>query len=50
MGGEAFGPLKVLCPSVGECEGIEVGAGEWLRKHPSRRRRKGEGIGGIGGF
>jgi hypothetical protein len=26
MGGEALGPVKVLCPSVGECQGQEVGA------------------------
>jgi hypothetical protein len=27
MGGEALGPLKVLCPSIGECRGQEVGVG-----------------------
>ena len=27
MGGEALGPVKVLCPSVGECLGQEAGAG-----------------------
>ena len=25
MGGEALGPVKVLCPSVGECQGQEAG-------------------------
>jgi hypothetical protein len=25
MGGEALGLVKVLCPSVGECQGQEVG-------------------------
>jgi hypothetical protein len=25
MGGEALGPVKVLCPSVRECQGQEVG-------------------------
>jgi hypothetical protein len=25
MGGEALGPLKVLCPSIGECLVQEVG-------------------------
>jgi hypothetical protein len=25
MGGEAFGPVKALCPSIGECQGQEVG-------------------------
>jgi hypothetical protein len=28
MGGEALGPVKVLCPSIGECQGQEVGVGE----------------------
>jgi hypothetical protein len=27
MGGEALGPVKVLCPSVGECLGQGVGVG-----------------------
>jgi hypothetical protein len=27
MGGETLGPVKVLCPSVGECQGQEVGVG-----------------------
>jgi hypothetical protein len=27
MGGEALGPVKVLCPSIGECQGQEAGAG-----------------------
>jgi hypothetical protein len=27
MGGEALGPLKVLCPSIGECQDQEAGAG-----------------------
>jgi hypothetical protein len=25
MGGEAFGPVKVLCPNIGECQGQEAG-------------------------
>ena len=25
--GEALGPMKALCPSVGECQGQEVGVG-----------------------
>jgi hypothetical protein len=24
MGGETLGPVKVLCPSIGECQGQEV--------------------------
>jgi hypothetical protein len=27
MGGEALGPMKALCPSVGECQGQEAGVG-----------------------
>ena len=27
MGGEALGPVKVLCSSVGECQGQEAGVG-----------------------
>jgi hypothetical protein len=27
MGGEALGPVKVLCPSIGECQYREVGVG-----------------------
>jgi hypothetical protein len=27
MGGEALGPVKVLCPSIGECLGKEMGVG-----------------------
>jgi hypothetical protein len=27
MGGKALGPLKVLCPSTGECQGQEAGVG-----------------------
>jgi hypothetical protein len=27
MGGEALGPVKALCPSVGECQGQEAGVG-----------------------
>jgi hypothetical protein len=27
MGGEALGSMKVLCPSIGACQGQEVGVG-----------------------
>jgi hypothetical protein len=27
MGGEALGLEKILCPSIGECQGQEVGVG-----------------------
>jgi hypothetical protein len=41
MRGEALGPVKVLCPSIGECQGQKVGVGGLV----SRGREK-----GIGGF
>jgi hypothetical protein len=39
MGGEALDPVKVLCPSTGECQGQEVGMGGLVS------RGRGEGIG-----
>ena len=30
MGGEALGPVKARCTSVGECQGGEVGVGGWV--------------------
>jgi hypothetical protein len=27
MGGEALGPVKVLCSSIGECQGQKAGVG-----------------------
>jgi hypothetical protein len=39
MGGEALGPEKALCPSVGECQDREVGMGGLV----SRRRKNGIG-------
>ena len=41
MGGEALGPEKAQCPSVGECQGGETGVGGLV----SRGSEK-----GIGGF
>ena len=41
MGGEALGPVKALCPSVGECQGQEAGVGRLV----SRGREE-----GVGGF
>jgi hypothetical protein len=40
MGGEALGPVKVLCPSIGECQGQEAGAGGLV----SRGSREGIGV------
>ena len=41
MGGEALGPVKALCPSVGDCQDRGTGMGGLL----NRGRRD-----GIGGF
>jgi hypothetical protein len=43
MGGEALGPVKVLCPSIGECKGQKAG----MSGLGSRERV--EGIGYFGG-
>jgi hypothetical protein len=40
MGGEALGPVKALCPSVGECQGQEARVGEWVMEHPHRNRER----------
>jgi hypothetical protein len=45
MGGEAFGPVKVLCPSIGECQGQEAGVGGLV----SRGRGEGGGDRGFSG-
>jgi hypothetical protein len=39
MGGEALGLVEVLCPSIWECQGQEVGVGGL------GSRERGEGIG-----
>jgi hypothetical protein len=41
VGGEDLGPVKVLCPSIGECQGQEAGEGGLVNKG------RGEGIGGF---
>ena len=50
MGGEALGPEKALCPSVGECQGQEAGVGglgsrgggrEWGREISEGKSGKG---------
>ena len=45
MRGEAFGPVKALCPSVGECQGQEAGVGGL----GSRGRGERIGRGAFGG-
>ena len=41
MGGEAFGLVKALCPSVRECQDQEEGMGGLVS------RGKGDGMGGF---
>jgi len=39
MGGEALGPAKVRCPSVGKCQGREAGRGGWVGgETPSKKQ------------
>jgi hypothetical protein len=40
MGGEALGPMKALCPSVGECQDQEAGVCGLV----SEGRREGMGV------
>jgi hypothetical protein len=44
MGGEALGPVKVRCSSVGECQGGEAGVGGWVGEHPHRSKGRGDEI------
>jgi len=44
VGGEALGPMKFRCPSVGGCQDVKV---EWARLH---RNRSGRGIEGGKGL
>jgi hypothetical protein len=41
MGGEALGPGKTPCPSVGKCQGGQVGVGWQVGEHPHRSRGRG---------
>jgi hypothetical protein len=43
MGREALGPVKALCPSVGECQGQEAGVDGLVK------RATGKGLGIFGG-
>jgi hypothetical protein len=47
MRGEAFGPVKALCPSVGACQGGEGGVDGWVGEHPHRNRGKRDDIGSF---
>jgi len=33
VGGEALGPVKAQCPSIGECLGREARVGGWDEEH-----------------
>jgi hypothetical protein len=47
MGGEARGPVKALCPRVGECQGKEAGMGRLMVEHSHRSKGREDGIGGF---
>ena len=43
MGRETLGPVKALCPSVGECQGREAGVGGLVSRGNGRDRGFSEG-------
>ena len=47
MGGEALGPVKAQCLSIGEFQGREAEVGSWVGEHPFRSRGRTDGIGGF---
>jgi hypothetical protein len=47
MGGEALGPVKACCPSVGECPDREGVVGRWVREHPHNIREREDRMGGF---
>ena len=51
MGGEALGSGKVLCPSIGECQGQEAEVGKLVSRvmgeDPHRSRGKRDRIWGL---
>ena len=48
MGGEALGPEKAGCPSVGECQDREAGVGGLVSRGKGRGRGTSEGKPGKG--
>jgi hypothetical protein len=40
MGGEALGPVKALCPSVGEYQGPQLGVGGLVSRGGGRGNRE----------
>jgi hypothetical protein len=47
MGGEALGPVKARCTSVGEHQDREAGVSGWVGEYPHRSRGSRDGIGGF---
>ena len=47
MGGEALGPVKAPCSSVGDGQGQKVRVGGCVGEHPYRSREMGDRIGGF---
>ena len=47
MKGEVLGPVKVLCPRIGECQGQEAGVGG-LGDHGEREEDRGFSVGKLG--
>jgi hypothetical protein len=48
MGGEALGSVKVLCPSIGECQGQEERVGGLVSKRGEGGRDRGFSEGKLG--
>jgi hypothetical protein len=48
IGGEAVGPVKALCPSIGDCQGQEAGVGGLVNGGGGWGRGFSEGILGKG--
>ena len=40
MGGEVLGLVKIICPSIGECQGLELGSG-WFGEQGKGREYRG---------
>jgi len=47
MGGEALGPVKAQCPSIGKCQDVKAGVAKWLGEHPHRSRGEGKWDRGV---
>jgi hypothetical protein len=41
MGGEALGLAKILCPSIGECQGQEASRKGWVGEQEEGKRNRG---------